>query len=222
MTPRPAHCLPYRFYFACIMRCIGFCHYYQGEHNNSEKPEEREKTKHLNIEKRWGRGGSMLKRELCSPRNKKNGEGKQKPEKSRKWEHLTLCYTSRTWVQVFHTELISSLMSLYGMYLYFRTLCLPILWSLDPSLPSSWGTSINLYKVNACMDTSTLPCNAHRVGQNHICLVYIRCFAGESPNIRCIDSVLANPNHTSEAGKLCVCTSFWLDKKTSTQQQHCQ
>jgi len=26
----------------------------------------------------------MLKRELCSPRNKKNGEGKQKPEKSRK------------------------------------------------------------------------------------------------------------------------------------------
>ena len=41
-------------------------------------------------------------------RNKKNGEGKQKLEKSRKWEHLTLCYTSRTWVQVFHTELISS------------------------------------------------------------------------------------------------------------------
>ena len=38
--------------------------------------------------------------------NKKNGEGKQKPEKSRKWEHHTLCYTSRTWVQVFHTELI--------------------------------------------------------------------------------------------------------------------
>jgi hypothetical protein len=27
---------------------------------------------------------SMLKRELCSPRNKKNGEGKQKLEKSRK------------------------------------------------------------------------------------------------------------------------------------------
>jgi len=26
----------------------------------------------------------MLKRELCSPRNKKNGEGKQKPEKTRK------------------------------------------------------------------------------------------------------------------------------------------
>ena len=51
----------------------------------------------------------MLKRELCSLRNKKNGEGKQKPEKSRKWEHLTLCYTSRTWVQVFHTELISFL-----------------------------------------------------------------------------------------------------------------
>ena len=43
------------------------------------------------------------------PRNKKNGEGKQKPEKSRKWEHLTLCHTSRTWVQVFHTELISFL-----------------------------------------------------------------------------------------------------------------
>jgi hypothetical protein len=44
------------------------------------------------------------------PRNKKkNGEGKQKPEKSRKWEHLTLCYTSRTWVQVFHTELIRSI-----------------------------------------------------------------------------------------------------------------
>ena len=53
----------------------------------------------------------MLKRELCSPRNKKNGEEKQKPEKSRKWEHLTLCYTSRTWVQVFHTELISFLLS---------------------------------------------------------------------------------------------------------------
>ena len=49
----------------------------------------------------------MLKRELCSPRNKKKGEGKQKREKSRKWEQLTLCYTSRTWVQVFHTELIS-------------------------------------------------------------------------------------------------------------------
>jgi hypothetical protein len=28
-----------RFYFACIVRCIGLCHYYQGEHNNSEKPE---------------------------------------------------------------------------------------------------------------------------------------------------------------------------------------
>jgi len=26
----------------------------------------------------------MLKRELCSPRNEKNGEGKQKPEKTRK------------------------------------------------------------------------------------------------------------------------------------------
>jgi len=31
-----------QFYFACIVRCIGLCHYYQGEHNNSEK---REKTK---------------------------------------------------------------------------------------------------------------------------------------------------------------------------------
>jgi hypothetical protein len=62
------------------VRCIGLCHYYQGEHNNSEK---REKTKDRNIEKRCGRGGSMLKRELCSPRNKKNGEGKQKPEKRR-------------------------------------------------------------------------------------------------------------------------------------------
>jgi hypothetical protein len=29
-------------------------------------------------------GGKYAKRELCSPRNKKNGEGKQKPEKSRK------------------------------------------------------------------------------------------------------------------------------------------
>jgi len=29
------------------------------------------------------REGSMLKRELCSPRNKKNGEGKRKPEKTR-------------------------------------------------------------------------------------------------------------------------------------------
>ena len=65
-----------KFYFACIVRCIGL----------------------------W-------------PRNKRNKkikrikrrEGKQKPEKSRKWEHLTLCYTSRTWVQVFHTELISSI-----------------------------------------------------------------------------------------------------------------
>jgi hypothetical protein len=26
----------------------------------------------------------MLKRELCSPRNKKNGEGKQKPGKTKK------------------------------------------------------------------------------------------------------------------------------------------
>ena len=34
-----------QFYFACIMRCIWLCHYYQGEHNNSEKPEKREKTK---------------------------------------------------------------------------------------------------------------------------------------------------------------------------------
>jgi hypothetical protein len=25
-----------QFYFACIVRCIGLCHYYQGEHNNSE------------------------------------------------------------------------------------------------------------------------------------------------------------------------------------------
>jgi len=33
------------FYFACIVRCIGLCHYDQGEHNNSEKPEKREKTK---------------------------------------------------------------------------------------------------------------------------------------------------------------------------------
>ena len=31
------------FYFACIVRCIGLCHYYQGEHNNSEP--KREKTK---------------------------------------------------------------------------------------------------------------------------------------------------------------------------------
>jgi hypothetical protein len=41
-----------RFYFACIVRCIGLCHYYQGEHNNSEKSEKREKTKDYNIEKR--------------------------------------------------------------------------------------------------------------------------------------------------------------------------
>ena len=34
-----------QFYFACIVRCIGLCHYYQGEHNNSEKPEKREKAK---------------------------------------------------------------------------------------------------------------------------------------------------------------------------------
>jgi hypothetical protein len=34
-----------QFYFACIVRCIGLCHYYQGKHNNSEKPEKREKTK---------------------------------------------------------------------------------------------------------------------------------------------------------------------------------
>ena len=33
------------FYFACIVRCIGLCHHYQGENNNSEKPEKREKTK---------------------------------------------------------------------------------------------------------------------------------------------------------------------------------
>ena len=25
-----------KFYFACIVRCIGLCYYYQGEHNNSE------------------------------------------------------------------------------------------------------------------------------------------------------------------------------------------
>jgi hypothetical protein len=100
--------MKYRFYFACIVRCIGLCHYYQGERtNNSEKPEIWEKTKDEN---RWGRGGSMLKRELSSPRNKKNGEGKQKPGKTRKWGHLTLCYPSRTWVQVFHTELISSIL----------------------------------------------------------------------------------------------------------------
>jgi hypothetical protein len=40
------------FYFACIVRCIGLCHYYQGEHNNSEKPEKREIAKDWNIEKR--------------------------------------------------------------------------------------------------------------------------------------------------------------------------
>ena len=34
-----------KLYFACIVRCIGLCHYYQGEHNNSEKPEKRERTK---------------------------------------------------------------------------------------------------------------------------------------------------------------------------------
>jgi hypothetical protein len=34
-----------QFYSACIVRCIGLCHYYQGDHNNSEKPEKREKTK---------------------------------------------------------------------------------------------------------------------------------------------------------------------------------
>jgi hypothetical protein len=34
-----------RFYSACIVRCIGLCHYYQGEHNNSDKPEKREKSK---------------------------------------------------------------------------------------------------------------------------------------------------------------------------------
>ena len=90
------------------MRCIGLCHYYQGEHNNSEKPEKGSKLK-TKIENRWGRGGSMLKRELCSPRNKNNGEGKQKLEITRKWGHLTLCYTTRTWVQVFYTELISCL-----------------------------------------------------------------------------------------------------------------
>jgi len=33
------------FYISCIVRCIGLCHYYQGEHNNSEKPEKREETK---------------------------------------------------------------------------------------------------------------------------------------------------------------------------------
>ena len=34
-----------KLYFACIVRCIGLCHYYQGEHNNSDKPEKRERTK---------------------------------------------------------------------------------------------------------------------------------------------------------------------------------
>jgi hypothetical protein len=37
----------------------------------------------LKYKKEVREGGSMLKRELCSPRNKKNGEGKQKPEKTR-------------------------------------------------------------------------------------------------------------------------------------------
>ena len=67
----------------------------------------------------------MLKRELCSPRNKKNGEGKQKLEKSRKWEHLTLCYTSRTWVQVFHTELIS--FPVFA-FVYTRSILHPYFW----------------------------------------------------------------------------------------------
>jgi hypothetical protein len=62
---------------------LRFCHYYLGEHNNSEKPEKREKTR-LKYRKEVREGGSMLKRELCSPRNKKNGEGKQKSGKSRK------------------------------------------------------------------------------------------------------------------------------------------
>ena len=34
-----------KFYFACIVRCIGLCYYYQGEHNKSEKPEKREKPR---------------------------------------------------------------------------------------------------------------------------------------------------------------------------------
>jgi len=38
-------CLFRRFYSACIVRCIRLCHYYQGEHNNSEEPEKRKKTK---------------------------------------------------------------------------------------------------------------------------------------------------------------------------------
>jgi hypothetical protein len=29
---------------ASCVRCKGLCHYYQGEHNNSEEPEKREKT----------------------------------------------------------------------------------------------------------------------------------------------------------------------------------
>jgi hypothetical protein len=37
----------------------------------------------LKYRKEVREGGSMLERELCSPRNKKNGEGKQKPEKTR-------------------------------------------------------------------------------------------------------------------------------------------
>jgi hypothetical protein len=45
LTSLYCHTLGMRFYSACIVRCIGLCRYYQGEHNNSEKPEKREHTK---------------------------------------------------------------------------------------------------------------------------------------------------------------------------------
>ena len=107
--------------------------------------------------------------------------------KSRNWEHLTLCYTWRTWVQVFHTELIG-----------FELCRLGVRPPTHINTPTCIHLSICTLQALARTPTPSLKHTHNIHTDTHLCL--------------CILQALRKATHTHT--HLCLCTLQALRKAT--------